>query len=173
MAKGKGTYLKRWSGTEFSKICDLKSITPPSRSKEDVEEDECLDDEPCCEDGSLKSTDYKRYAPGQKELGELSVTVKFDPTCEETCKNHHYFSSDFDDCTATFWAICFPNGAVRMYHVYVKEESIGDIEPSEDMEAEFTLMPTGCFYGCFESLEKAEEAIPDIGITAPQNNWVN
>lgn len=173
MAKGKGTHFKRWDGTKFDRICNLKSITPPSRSKEDIEEDECLDTEPCCDTDANKTTDYKRYAPGQKELGELSVTTSYDPSCELTCNGHLHFETDFDNCTATFWAICFPNGVVKLYHGYVKEEAVSDIEPSEDMQAEITIMPSGCFVGCYTSLEKAEEAIADSGIVAPQNNWTN
>ena len=166
--KANGTKLLRWDGTAWEDVCDKTSVTAPEHTMEVTEEDETLDSCDNCTTDTCASSDYKKKSPGTKELGDLGVEVKWNPSCVAECQNHHLFEDDFKTNTATFWAVEYPNGNTRIYHAFVQTLGEVEIAANETVKREFTLVPTGCLEACSDDLAAY---VPPVDPVAPKADW--
>jgi hypothetical protein len=72
--KGNCTKLQRWSGTVWEAIAGRVSMSGPGLSRETVEEDLVID----CD--ATGGNPFKEKSPGTKEIGDITVEIKWDPT---------------------------------------------------------------------------------------------
>lgn len=162
--KGNCTKLSRYNGTDTDLIKGRVSITDPERSREVIEKDITLD---CDASGGSKT---QEKSPGTQTIGDLQVEVIYNPVVPDAVgppvitndHNHHLFDDDFENETATWWLIEYPNaqGTGILVHAFVQNLSSVEITPDEDVKRTFTLVPTGAEGGFLKVNDVASYAIP-------------
>ena len=169
--KGNCTKLHRWEGTGLELIKGRVSITDPERSRETIEKDLLLD----CDASGGSGTQQK--SPGTEMIGDLQVEVIYNPVVPDDTEtpeitndhNHHLFEDDFDNETATFWLIEYPNseGTGIWVHAFVQNLSAVEVTPNEDVKRTFTLVPTGVSGGYIKVNDAANYALGPDAPDAP------
>lgn len=159
--------LQRYNGTGWDLIGQKTNITKGSRDKESIESEDVLD----CIDGTVRP---KQYEPGQKTLGEWSVSVVLNHDVDDTNPEfHHLLIDDYESDTATFYKIKHADGSGYITHAWVKTEGDESYDANENLIVEFTLQPTGAIKGGhIRSNDVDTETLP-VGITAPQANYTH
>lgn len=128
-AVGLGSKFQIKSGTTYTDIAMVSSITPPQISVDDVEIE---DIDPV--DG------YKRYLPGLKDGGEVTVTLNFDPA--DTGQTS--LADKLEAQTIEDFRIVYPNGTdAWSFKGYVKGYAPQDLGASDVMQVEVTIKVTG------------------------------
>jgi|DEB0MinimDraft_6_1074348.scaffolds.fasta_scaffold65493_1 hypothetical protein len=159
--KGNCSKLHRWDGSALALIKDRVSLTDPERTREIIEKDLTLD----CDGSGGSGTQEK--SPGTETIGDIQIEVIYDPAIPEVGPpeitndhNHDLIVTDFDNETATFWLIEYPDGTGVAIHAFVSEVGSAEITPNEEIKKTFTITPTGAEGGFIRSNDIVNETLP-------------
>lgn len=169
--KGNCTKIHRWDGAALALIKDRVSLTDPERTREIIEKELTLD----CDASGGSGTQEK--SPGTQNIGDISLEVILDPAIPDAGppeitndSNHNLLEEDFDNETATFWLIEYPDGTGVAIHAFVSGLGSVEITPNEEIKRTFTLTPTGASGGYIRSNDIINETLP-ASPAAPVNYY--